>query len=120
VYCFWFFKVLKQIKLLRGSALGLRSEHRKILWQALYFILSMLCFFVVRLLVLMKTINTEFELYLAENFSLVVIDLFPVGYMVYCHRRMFSREAISYNFSGDSIMKGHNSKHARESARLLD
>ena len=75
----------------------------------------MLCFFVVRFLVLVKTINTSFGYYFAENLSLVVIDLFPVGYMVYCHRRMFSRESISYNFSGDSMMKGHNSKRGHAS-----
>ena len=58
----------------------------------------MLGFFLYRLFILTGVIATTYNLAVYDNVSLVVIDLSPVGYMVYCHRRMFRRETIQYNF----------------------
>ena len=58
--------------------------------------MSMFAFFLIRLAVLVRLISLMYDVIFYMNLAKVIIDFCPVGYTVYCHRRMFSREVIQY------------------------
>lgn len=72
--------------------------------------MSMFAFFLLRLSVLVELVCSVYDVYFYINVAKVVSDIFPVGYMVYCHRRMFSREVIQYFYEAyDTKQMAHAS-----------
>mmetsp|Transcript_8413 Transcript_8413/g.10298 ORF Transcript_8413/g.10298 Transcript_8413/m.10298 type:complete len:149 (+) Transcript_8413:435-881(+) len=94
VYIYWFYKLNRQISALQLSTRALDSENKKTIWQAFWFIISMITFCAGRFLVLIGMLHSLFEVLFVKNLALLLIDLGPIGYMVYCHIRMFKRAHI--------------------------
>ena len=75
----------------------MQQEQTHIFWQALFFIISMLCFTFFKVLILAKVVGDLYTFWLLRNISLILIDYGPAIYMVNCHRRMFRRSFMQFN-----------------------
>ena len=97
-YIYWLWTVFSLMKSLRNNhKLNLHSENAKLKWQTLYYVGSLICFFVCRLFVL---IGVESDLYTTITIQMgmvLVIDIPPVCYMAYVHFRMFRRQQLTFN-----------------------
>lgn len=88
----------------------LKPEAAKMAWQTVWFLVSLITFFVVRLLIISEVTTSYSTVMLVILLSNLLTDILPVFYVVYCHRRSFIRQREFYENYEQAQLKIHKEK----------